>query len=350
MIIGKYIKRLLEDRTRVILPGFGNLQMIPPDGTIAASGKRLDPPGVRIKFDAGFSKDDGLLAETVAAGEMMEREEAHQQVLELVDAIKFALDKGEDFQLPEAGAFSRDADGKIHFRTDPSWVLEPDQYGLESMDLLELEELPIEEVSTQNAGAESKSSSELTKLAPPKAKPKSIGWRVIWLVAGILIVVLVVLIVIPTEGPGDSGRKGLFKRQPDREEVEQTDVSPEVSPDASEGVSEDQVPDLDQGQTEEQAVEPEIPQEEVAEEAEQDQPPEEGKNFLIIAGSFSKLKNASDLQDQLNSRGFNAEVMITENRMYRVIVASFATKEEAEKALSQIKTESGLESSWLLSN
>jgi hypothetical protein len=42
--------------------------------------------------------------------------------------------------------------------------------------------------------------------------------------------------------------------------------------------------------------------------------------------------------------------MITENRMYRVSVASYATKEEAEKALLQIKSEPGLQSSWLLSN
>ena len=73
-------------------------------------------------------------------------------------------------------------------------------------------------------------------------------------------------------------------------------------------------------------------------------------NFYIIAGSFSKLKNASDLQDQLKKRGFDAEVMITENRMYRVSVAAYSTKEEAEKELRQIKSEPGLQSAWLLSN
>ena len=52
----------------------------------------------------------------------------------------------------------------------------------------------------------------------------------------------------------------------------------------------------------------------------------------------------------MNSRGFQAEVMITENRMYRVSVASYATKEEAEKELTNIKSEPGLQSCWLLSN
>ena len=77
---------------------------------------------------------------------------------------------------------------------------------------------------------------------------------------------------------------------------------------------------------------------------------DETNNFFIIAGSFNRLNNASDLQDKLNNRGFQAEVMITENRMYRVSVASYATKEEAEKALRQLKSEPDLQSCWLLSN
>ena len=73
-------------------------------------------------------------------------------------------------------------------------------------------------------------------------------------------------------------------------------------------------------------------------------------NFFIVAGSFKHLKNASDLQDQWRAQGYEAEVMVTENRMYRVSVASFLTKNEAEKALAGIKAVPGLESCWLLSN
>jgi cell division protein FtsN len=151
-------------------------------------------------------------------------------------------------------------------------------------------------------------------------------------------VVLVVLILIPTGESEDGTRRGLFNRQAEQEEVDQTEPSTDVSPDQEQVVSE------------EQAVEPEIRQEEIDEEVEPDLPLEESNNYFIIAGSFSRLTNASDLQDKLNSRGYNAEVMITENRMYRVSVASFATKSEAERALSRIKSEPGLESCWLLSN
>jgi cell division protein FtsN len=79
-------------------------------------------------------------------------------------------------------------------------------------------------------------------------------------------------------------------------------------------------------------------------------PNAEQNKYFLIAGSFSHLKNASDLQDQLKAKGINAEVMITENRMYRVSVGSFATIGEAETELARVKSRPGLESCWILSN
>ena len=334
MIIGKYIKMLLDERKRVILPGFGNLEVILPEGAQIPSGNRFLPPGTRVRFDKSYSKDDGLLAGALVAGEQLEFDEAQQRVLELVDAIKFSLDKGEEYVLMEAGSFSRDTEGKIRFLADPDWVLEPEQYGLESLELLELEDLPIEQEEVKET--ESKEAPKVTQLAPPRPKPKPRNWRVIWLVAALLIVVLVVLVIIPPRDDETGERKPLFREKADQELVEQ-----------------DQAVDEQQsGRTEDQASDNETVVSEPESEVQQEksQPPEVSNSFFIIAGSFTRLKNASDLQDELNNRGFSAEVMITENRMYRVSVASYATKAEAEKELAKIKSQSGLQSCWLLSN
>jgi cell division protein FtsN len=292
----------------------------------------LSPPGTRVRFDKGYSKDDGQLAEALARGESLESEEARQRVLELVDAIKFALDKGEEYILLEAGSFSSDSEGKIRFLADPDWVLEADQYGLESMELLELEELPPEEEPVKVG--ETKTAPKVTPLAPARPKPKPRRWRVIWAVAALLVTVLVVLLVIPTREDESGERKPLFSKKADREVTEQEPGT------AQEQAAEIPVPGPD---TETVVPEPEPEETEIA-------PVEVRKDFFIIAGSFSKLKNASDLQDQLKERGYNAEVMITENRMYRVSVASYATKQEAEKELTRLKSQPGLQSCWLLSN
>lgn len=346
MIIGRYIKQLLEERKRVILPGFGNLEIKETDGGVPPSGSRIDPPGLSVRFNTGFSKDDGLLASLFATGEQLDAEEAGQRVLELVDSIKFALDKGESFTIPETGTFHRDDDGKVHFQLDPVWILEPDQYGLESMDLMELEELPVEE-EKEPVPAESvkqsparpadekaaptppvkpsvKTAAKVTELHPPvKTKRRINKWRVIWIIAGALIVILVALIFIPEE---------LIKSQKSKVENEEVEnLQPET---------ESPQPETESREVESKKLENENQQPIV----------EEPHNFFIIAGSFQHLKYASDLQDRLKGRGYPAEVLITENRLYRVSVVSYATKEEALKGLAGIKAVSGLESCWLLSN
>ncbi len=366
MTIGESIKQLLEERKRVILPGFGNLELKESGGGISSSSKRIDPPGLIIRFDSSFSKDDGVLSTAFAEAGGVNKEEAEQQVLELVDAIRFALDKGEPYSLNDAGIFRRDDEGKIHFEPNPSWVLEPDQYGLGSMDLLELEDLPVEEVEasgissgTNETGQEEESvadagpllelseeeeiepekkpvaklvtrrskkpfSAQVSKTAEPqkneKTKRRLSLWRLIWLITGVLIVVLVALLLIP--------------KQPQQPvQSEKPAIKPEVS---------------DQAAPASEQVKPAMI--ELEPEPEPVQVLEQTNHFFIVAGSFKNLVNASELQDKLKARGYPAELMITENRMYRVSVANYPTIGEAERNLTRIKSEPGMESCWLLSN
>ncbi len=261
MITGKYIRMLLDERKQVILPGFGNLEVKTPEGGALPSGSRIDPPGTSIRFDAGFSKDDGMLAERLAAGEELEKEEAQQRVLELIDAIKFALDKGEAYILPEAGTFSRDEDGKVNFTVDPDWILEPDQYGLESMDLLELEELP-EEKETQTKEEtvrepELQSEPKVTPLAPPIPKRKGKKWRVVWMVAAALIVILAVLILIPSEEfrTSETGRR-FFSKKPQPEMLEQEQAGTDQGESETAGQVTAPATETESQETETQGAEP----------------------------------------------------------------------------------------------
>jgi nucleoid DNA-binding protein len=168
--IGNSIRQLLEERKKVIFPGFGNLEIKEAGSGVSASGKRIDPPGPSIKFDNSFSKDDNLLATTLAEESGLDLEEARQQILELVDAIRFALDKGEPYSLENAGTFSRDDDGKIHFQPEKGWVVDPGQYGLESMDLLELEDLPEEKEPEKAAEPETVEAAVDAKDTTPPVK------------------------------------------------------------------------------------------------------------------------------------------------------------------------------------
>ncbi len=398
MITGKYIKKLLDERKQVILPGFGNLEVSESSGGVPVSGNMIDPPGTRVRFDSGYSRDDGELASVLAAGEELSSEEAGQRVLELVDSIKFALDKGAPYAIPETGTFTRDGDGKVHFKVDSGWVIEPDQYGLESMDLLELEVLPAEEGDTSEvkkstekpktekpegkpnaekaevlpekdksiekpekkpapavpapaapAATTAPASRPITKLAEPQTPKRSSRplsrWRIIWVVAGVLIAILIVLIFVPVDSfRNDKSDNPVVNGTESNELQDNSGASSDIE--ESTNVATEPKNNEDQPTDEVDSGPAETPAETPAE----SQPLRTDNNFFIIAGSFKHLKNASDLQDQLLARGYKAEVMVTENRMYRVSAASFVTKDEAEKTLVGVKAEPGMEACWLLSN
>ena len=330
MIIGKYIRQLLNDSKRVVFPGFGNLEVKEVKGEVSQTGSKINPPGLTVKFDSGYSKDDGLLAATMLYGEGIQQEEADQKVLELIDAIKFALDKGEPYLVHETGTFLKDDDGKVHFQAVSEWVLEPDHYGLESLDLLELEELPLEE---ENRAV------DVSVKPPPRAPVRApelqpagrtgrhiTRWRAIYITAGTLIVILAVLIFIPIGRKGNPTKESrIQKKSPPIETIQQNKQLREEKDNAAEVAA----PESQEVQGESVDATP---------------------NYYIIAGSFKHLKNASEMQDQLKARGYKSEVLITENRMYRVSVASYATVAEAERVLSEIKSEPGLKSCWVLSN
>jgi len=386
--LGKYIRQILSKKEAVVLPGFGSL--VPEEGKgVGSDDGRIDPPGAVIRFDATQPNDNGRLAEAYASGEQMDPEEARQQVLELVDAIRFRLDKGEVYQLDLVGEFSRDDDNRIHFAKDPNWVIDPELFGLSSLDLLELEnedaqetgegkdkESPgtskeedagrgpgaedseVREEETAAAGAaeaaagiagERDRSEKDVSFRPPvsartspkgKEQPKRVNrWRVIWIVSGVLIAVLLLVLLIPSDNGLEVGRDGIIIRD--------TEIGNEGNDGTAGGAGQQPAmgtqaqDDLDAAATESLQEDEELDDGPV-------QPPVLENRYFIIAGSFRNLGNATDLSDQLKAAGYPAEIILTENRLYRVSVRSFATKQEALNALPALKTGEGLGNAWLL--
>ena len=77
------------------------------------------------------------------------------------------------------------------------------------------------------------------------------------------------------------------------------------------------------------------------------------KAFSVVCGSFGVKANADGLKSTLDGQGYNAKVVYNaERNMYRVIVASFDTKEEAAAARDAFKAKypnrQDFQGSWLL--
>ena len=232
---GNYIKQLLQEKQSVILPGFGTLKLAESQPELTRSVSKLSPPGIKVKFDATLSKDDEELSTVIASGESISEEEAKQRVLEFVDEIRFALDKGDVYKMTGVGNFFRDEDQKIQFEADKSWIIDPEQFGLDTIELLELEdEHEDNEKSTEVEPADQETAEQQTdplKETTAKISQEAVAadisgrngrrmsktWRVIWIVAASLAVVLIVMLVIPVNEDGRVGirfgKEGIIVRQ-----------------------------------------------------------------------------------------------------------------------------------------
>lgn len=58
--------------------------------------------------------------------------------------------------------------------------------------------------------------------------------------------------------------------------------------------------------------------------------------YHVVVGSFSKQENAKGLQSNLNSEGNRAIVIVNENGMFRVLIASFNEYYQAKERIKQI--------------
>lgn len=333
--LGKYIRQILTRKEPVIFPGMGSLVFTEEKGTREKDGK-IHPPGPFIRFDSTHPKGDGKLAIEYASGEGMDPEEARQQVLELVDAIKFKLDKGETYTIDLVGTFSRDDDNRIHFAKDPNWVIDPELFGLTSLDLLELEKEESKETA-DSPEAEIEDPEPATRSAEPIKQQRAYRrpvkkWPIIWMVVGALIVVLFLILMIPSGDSVEFGKDGIVIR----------DLTPDNNLPGED--EEDWTKEIEKQAVQPTEREPELEERPVQETV----VPVTQNNFFIIAGSFQSLPNANELMNQLKAGGFPAEIILTENRSYRVAVSSYATKEAALRDLDRIKIEAKLPNAWVL--
>lgn len=77
------------------------------------------------------------------------------------------------------------------------------------------------------------------------------------------------------------------------------------------------------------------------------------KAYSVVCGSFGVKANADGLKAMLDGEGYNARVVYNpSNNMYRVIVDSFDTREQAAQARDNFKaryaSRKDFQSSWLL--
>lgn len=102
-MIHKYLKELVENNNRIIIPDFGAFMV------------QDTPTGKQISFNDFLKFNDGLLINQVIKSEKISKNEATEQINEFIKNIEGAFSKGESYEIKEVGFLTKDTNGNIKF-------------------------------------------------------------------------------------------------------------------------------------------------------------------------------------------------------------------------------------------
>jgi len=102
----KYILQILENNSRVIVPEFGAFII-----------KQKNP--LNIVFNEFLQYNDGVLVDTVAKSEGIDRDSAKKLIDDFVKEINQKLDKGNPYMIDQLGALIKSSTGKISLEKSP---------------------------------------------------------------------------------------------------------------------------------------------------------------------------------------------------------------------------------------
>jgi nucleoid DNA-binding protein len=336
-----YIKNLLYNYDRVIIPGFGSLQTLYKAAQINTSDNSIAPPSKYLVFEPDSAISDELLIHFIASQRKINIEESEEFLSGQLSTIHQKLDSGETILLEGIGYFSKE-NGVIRFDKEEGVNFLTDSFGLSTIDYkpVEFDLAPIEPPKIPEI--EKNETSETTYI------PRKKNQAIIFIIIGFIVLAGVGAVAyVYNPGMIINIKKHLTKSSVNR--------SPETTPDNKTDLSDTTVVKTDTKDTTHQSdLETffdkstdkksalAITKDSVS------STPSGNIEYYIIAGSFKTYKRASLLAKELKKEHYKPEVIQFDQELYRVSLGEFKDKNEAAKELEKLKVAKGEDAVWLL--
>jgi nucleoid DNA-binding protein len=364
MEIANHIRDLLYHNDCVIVPGFGGFVTNECNARIDRATGSFYPPSREVGFNGRLDHNDGLLISYLSSRMSMNYVDIRKLVEAFVKDVNDKLVSGRTVQFDGIGRFSVDRNHNLRFEPDPAANFLTGSYGL----------------SFYRYPAIGRQASGLLKESDEGKKVlQRIGAGKILRYAAITIPLVAALSwgamntgiirefnfdlssLNPFTAVIDSGLRYTVndKAAPALEKpdaVQRYSVHDEVNPAVEEPGS------LQPDRAAETGLIADRPeagiaesQVQIAEGAASDPRPETNievrreRMHFLIAGSFKKRQNAVVLTSQLATEGYNAEIIESENGMFRVSLFSTGNRRESLQMLRQVRAEKNSPEIWLLS-
>ncbi|MFO8234623.1 MAG: SPOR domain-containing protein [Bacteroidales bacterium] len=368
-MIDEYIKELITNNNRVIIPNFGAF-------LLRATSKNKNKKDLAAKVeDVYFSPflkfNDELLVNHIIKQENIDQQKAMDKINQYIKQVEKKVQNEGIYKIEGLGEFTQDNQGKIQFKVieDSTKITKPKEEKLsatkKTAEKKESKPKTVHEKASETKKTTDKipekkaeEKAEEKKPTPPpqardkgrktpppkppieKSKSGTNKGLVLSIAIGLPIVVLFIWAMLNF----DTVQKLFDKNDQqitDQVEKQQADKEEEKEEKANEEeTSEEKTREEEQRETEEQIIE--------EKRKEQDQvSASKTKKFHIVAGSFEKRQNAVNYRDKLRKEGFNAELIGERDGMHAVSYSSFDSKSEATEEMKRIKEEEDLQA-WLL--
>lgn|GEM_PF-1832635 len=309
----------------IIIPGLGGFKAkYLPAGVDKKQGI-VKPPVKSFYFDDRMVKDNGLMAGFVATSWNISEDEAHAMLVKFAEETRKIVLEGNRAEVPGLGYFYLTVDERIDFHFTIENNFNPETVGEE---VAGLPKVSVKE-TVKN---------ETMKEEPHPVSRKKSPARFLVPLFALLALAVVIIVYIPSVSNqplvgnvlkklGISPRPAPTDIRPpvvigsgEKDEAGKPDtVSPvRVIPESKRSLSE--------GSKESSAA-----------------------RYYLIAGSFKDIKNAEQLSSKLTLDGYKTEILSTPDGWHRVSVMWFSSRDQALKALNEIKSSGKLSSVWLLS-
>ncbi len=342
-MISKYLKELIENNNRIIIPDFGAFMI------------QDTPEGKQISFNDFLKFNDGLLINQIIKAEKISKTEAGEKITAFIQEVEKSFSEKKSYEIKEVGFLTKDNLGNIRFETkvQTSASTEATTSPTDVKPTIVLDEVPAKETQAtetpkKDAPPAAKTEVEKPKTEPvkpatktetkstppvterPKASPTAINKPISNTKQEIpmtsssnnsrkLIIVLALVVIIVGGGIWSFFAFDLKDKLFGKKEVIET-PAPVVEVPAP-------VDTLPLADTIEEPVVIEEPVEEVVEAY--------VKKYYVVAGSFKVASNAERYQQKLLDEGYASEITMRNNGFH---IVSYKTLFTWQEALRQWKT------------
>ncbi|MDR1121610.1 MAG: SPOR domain-containing protein [Dysgonamonadaceae bacterium] len=335
-----YISYLLSEHDCVIIPEFGGFVVNYEPAKCSSPRKVFEPPVYTVGFNSELSHNDGLLVNTLMRLEKINYKTAQTRLRQFANHIQSTLNTTGEINFPEIGKLTTSSDGEIEFSPAKSTLSNASMYGFANFYMPSLKELET------NLHEMQQEDTSVIRISISKRLLKFVACAAAIVFAFLMISTPLDNVRIPTQYaailnlPDTSFPRTVRSHNYPKQTIlhANTQASTTVST-----VSPQDVQDITERSSNTPEHVPSLPE---PTSVSNNVP---GKTYYIIVSSSTQEHLAQRMLPDIRQQLAEQADIIGRDNLFRIYVASFSDKQEAEGYLNDFRMEHPkYKSAWML--